>query len=245
MSNLIQKLISKSSRGTVIFLPKIYREKISLVEKYAQIGQISSGIIHDLISPITVLNMQIEMLDENIIKNPEYLRTLRAAVSSIESYSSLIKDYISGNTDKEFLILDDEIQKAIELISYKAVKENIQIQFIRNPGIQLYANKVHIYQIAISVISNAIESFRESDQYRKIIIKLEKIGDQKFLTVKDHGEGIKHIRKIFTTFYTTKKSSGGTGIGLSSVKHLVEKELNGEIEIKSELNKGTEFKIIF
>jgi signal transduction histidine kinase len=191
MTELIHKIISKSSRGTVIFLPKVYREKISRVEKYAQIGQISSGLLHDLTSPITALNLQLETLDAEMLKNPKYLQSIKDAVVNINNYSSLIKSYISGDRTKQKLNLSDEIQKAIELISYKAVKENIQIQIL--------------------------------------------------LSIKDYGCGINDTKKIFSNFYTTKRSSGGTGIGLSSVKHIVEKELNGKIEIESEIEKGSTF----
>jgi signal transduction histidine kinase len=241
MTELIHKIISKSSRGTVIFLPKVYREKISRVEKYAQIGQISSGLLHDLTSPITALNLQLETLDAEMLKNPKYLQSIKDAVVNINNYSSLIKSYISGDRTKQKLNLSDEIQKAIELISYKAVKENIQIQFIRNEDIDIMARKIEIYQIIISLLSNAIESFRIQDENRKVIIKLEKIQNKILLSIKDYGCGINDTKKIFSNFYTTKRSSGGTGIGLSSVKHIVEKELNGKIEIESEIEKGSTF----
>jgi signal transduction histidine kinase len=67
------------------------------------------------------------------------------------------------------------------------------------------------------------------------------------LTVKDYGKGISKENQahIFDPFFTTGKSAGGTGLGLAIVHNLVTNALNGEIKLKSELGKGTEFIVIF
>ena len=243
MTEIIQKIISIGSRGTAIFLRKNTQD-INTLEKYAQIGKLSSGLIHDLISPITALNIQLETSDEKLLNNSEFLKSIKAAVVNVNNYSDLIKNYISGNREKRWLFLDEEIQKAVELISYNAVRNEIQIQFIRKKGIKIFANSAEIYQIMISLISNAIESFKESSPARKIIIKLDHKNDKTILLIKDFGRGIENINRIFDRFYTTKKDEGGTGIGLSSVKDIIENSLNGNIEIETEIDKGTSFKII-
>ncbi len=241
-SQVIRKIQNKKVLVD-ISTAKIDSENLTTIEKYAQIGQLSSGLIHDLISPITSLNMQIEILDENTIKSPLFIDSIKNAIKNINKYAELIKTYISGKKYERIILLDEEIQKALELISYKAIKNNIQIQFIRQKNIFMQTNPVLIYQIIISLVSNAIESFRDFDKKRRIIIKLEEKKKYLSLIVIDFGEGIKNIKKIFNPFYTTKKDRGGTGIGLSSVKHIVEKEFNGKIKVKSKIEKGSTFQI--
>lgn len=243
MTEYIEKIIRRSSRGTAIFLPKIYKENLSQIEKLAQIGQISTGIIHDLISPITALNLQLELLNNDKLKDSRYINSIRESLERVEDYSKLIKEYISNNQKNVLLDLNKTIDDSLKLISYKAIKENIQIQFIRRGNFFVKTKPIFIYQIIISLISNAIESYRENDINRKIIIKLENINKKISLEIRDFGRGIENIKKIFSPFYTTKKDMGGTGIGLSSVKYIVEEELLGKITVQSEIDKGSVFRI--
>lgn len=244
MAEIIQKIIRNSSLRTVIFLPNFYKKRLNQMEKLAQIGQISSGLIHDLTSPITSLNLQIEMLNEKLIKDPKYLKSIKEAVVNVSDYTKLIRNYISGNRTKKMIDFGKTINDAIKLVSYSAIRKNIQIQFIKQSGIKINANPVQIYQIIVSLVSNAIESFREKDDNRKIIIKLEEIETKIILTIKDFGMGIKNIKQIFDPFYTTKQKQGGIGIGLSSVKHIVENELKGQLCVQSQPEEGSTFKII-
>lgn len=243
MINFFKKIKKVCSRSAAIFLPFLNKKDIAQIEKYAQIGKISSGLIHDLTSPITALNIQIEMLEKEMEKS-KYIETIKQTVSDICDYSKLMKAYINGSEKKVNINLGDEIQKSIELISYNAIKNGVQLNFIRNSDIYIKANPVHVYQIIISLVSNAIESFTKKDTNKKVIIKLEKNNNKINITVQDFGIGIQNTKIIFETFYTTKREIGGTGIGLSSVKRIVEKELKGSIEIKSKINEGSMFKII-
>lgn len=243
MNRLIEKMISGGSQRAAIFLRKKDEKQILIFEKFAQIGKISSGLIHDLTSPITALNLQMELLDENLARNPEFIMHIKEAVINVNNYSKIMKEYISGESKKESVILSKEIENAIKLISYKAVKESVQIQFIRNQESKIKINKIHIYQIIISLVSNAIEAFKKNNSNRKIIIKNEEMKNEIKISVTDFGRGIKYPQKIFKTFYTTKRNSGGIGIGLSTVKYIVEKELKGKIEVSSKINKGSTFEI--
>jgi signal transduction histidine kinase len=242
MMELISKKIRGSRRAAIFSEER--DQTVEQMIRYAQIGKLSSGLLHDLTSPITALNLQLQTMDSESLKDSEWVKALKDAIVNIDSYSQLIKVYISGNKKKKEVNLEKEIKRALKLISYRAIKNRIQIQFIKQKGIKMFANKVQIYQIIISLVSNAIESFRECDSDRKIIIKLEKIKDRILILVKDFGGGIDNTKKIFSPFYTTKIKDGGTGIGLSNVKHIVEQEYGGKIKVISEKEKGSTFVII-
>lgn len=244
MTEKILKIISNSSRGAAIFLNKNYKNDLSQIEKYAQIGKLSSGLIHDLISPITSLSLQLEVLNSKDYKNEKYLNSIKDSIENVANYSKLIKSYISNNQKELKIDLIKTINEAVSLISYKAIKENIQIQFIGEEKIFIKTKPILIYQIIISLLSNAIESFDKNGHNRKIIIKIYREQNKIFFSIKDFGRGIKNTKIIFKTFYTTKKETGGTGIGLSTVKHIVEKEFHGKIFVESSPNIGSEFKII-
>jgi two-component system C4-dicarboxylate transport sensor histidine kinase DctB len=243
MVTIIQKIIKESEHLVHFFSKKETFKNINETERYAQIGKVSSGLIHDLISPITTLQLQLS--DEKLLNNPEYLKSLKNAVIDIGNYAKLIKNYLGGNLQKQETDLSDEIQSSIKILSHNAIKNNIQIHFIRKTGIKIFTHTVYIYQIAISLLSNAIEAYRPTDENRKIIVKLDKNKKIGILSVEDFGVGIKNVKEIFNPFFTTKKKYGGTGIGLSTVKYITEKELKGKIKVYSKPNKGSIFKIIF
>lgn len=245
MTEYISKIIRRSGHGAAIFLPKVYKTNLCKIEKVAQVGQISSGLIHDLLSPITALNLQIELLSQNNkLKNKKYIESIKESLNNVNSYSKLIKEYISNKQKIEKVNLNQTIDNSLKLISYKAVAGNIQLQFIRRGTFYINTKTIFIYQIIISLLSNAIESFKNDSCNKKIIIKLENIKNKICIEIKDFGRGIKNTKEIFKPFYTTKEDIGGTGIGLSSVKYIVEKELKGKIEVESEVGKGSTFRII-
>jgi len=244
MTELIKKIIKENSLKTVIFLPKTLKQKVMEIIKYAQIGKISSGLIHDLSSPITALNIQFEIMDSKLIKKEDFYNSTKESFLLLEACSVLMKKYVSGGNTKIWIDAGDEIQKTIKLISYSAIKNNVQIQFIRTEGIKLFINPMFLYQISMNLILNAIESFREEDTNRKIIIRLSKIDKYTELTVQDFGCGIENTKRIFSFLYSTKLEKGGAGIGLSSIKYIIKKELKGKIEVYSKPNEGSIFKVL-
>jgi C4-dicarboxylate-specific signal transduction histidine kinase len=244
MDKVFKKIIRRNSRKTVIFLPKSYKQELIKMQKFVQIGKISSGLIHDLTSPITALGLQLEYMNNNKASADIFIQSIRESIEEISNYSKLVKNYISNKQEDESVFLNELINDTFKLLSYKAKQSNVQLQFISNERIILKTKPVYFYQIMISLLSNAIESYEKVSGDKKVIVKLEKFNYKTQLTIKDFGCGIKDIDKIFSFFYTTKGMRGGSGIGMSNVKHIVEEELGGEIIVESEIGKGTAFKIL-
>ncbi len=98
----------------------------------------------------------------------------------------------------------------------------------------------YIKRVLINLVHNALAANNSNEP---IIIELQLLEDLVNLIVEDKGEGIaaENLQKIFEPYYSTKKS--GVGLGLSIVKKIIE-EHDGNIEVKSELGKGTRFNIL-
>ncbi len=103
------------------------------------------------------------------------------------------------------------------------------------------------YQLLTNLILNAMIHGFEGREEGVLTIDALIDGTDTILKIKDNGIGIEESvrRKIFEPFYTSKRGSGGSGLGLSIVSNIVKQKLNGEIEVHSELGKGTEFVIRF
>jgi signal transduction histidine kinase len=112
------------------------------------------------------------------------------------------------------------------------------------PELQVMADKGMIEQVLINLIRNAVQSFE--DQADKSITLRAFPGEKgkAVIVVRDNGVGIDPdaLEKIFIPFYTTKKS--GSGIGLSLSKQIM-RQHEGNLSVRSELGKGTEFFLRF
>lgn len=130
------------------------------------------------------------------------------------------------------LYADRTILKWTDIPLIMDVEENLGV---------IKANPVHLEQIILNLVRNAVEAVEESES-PKLWVRAERHGDEVIIKVIDNGKGIpEEVKKmVFNEFYTTKAT--GTGIGLYIVKELVNK-YNGEIDFTSNAGAGTTFTI--
>lgn len=209
--------------------------------------QFVANVSHELKTPLTSIKGFAETLryvDDDETKNKfldiidkETIRLTRL-INDI-----LVLSNLESNTVEEMeeLLPDEIIYDVIDILSEQANKKDIKITFDRENINYILGQKDKFMQIALNIIENSIKYSENGD---KIFIKsFSKDGYYNFI-VKDTGIGIpkEDLPRIFERFYRVDKSrkSGGTGLGLAIVKHIV-KSFGGTIEVKSELNKGTEF----
>lgn len=224
-------------------------EKMNQLYRLAEFGRLSSGIFHDLINPLTALSLNLEQIknsSETKLKGAkESLNQAIHASHKMEDLITCIKRSIKKEGAKLIFKLNQEIEASIKLLSYKIRQGNININFINNHKIEYQGDAVKFGQIITNLLCNAIDSLDDSLQPKKeITISCQRINKKAIIKVQDNGPGIeiKHIEKIFEPFFSTKQEKG-MGLGLSSVKNIVETEFQGSIKVSSELNSLTSFTI--
>jgi signal transduction histidine kinase len=142
--------------------------------------------------------------------------------------------------------LNEEIQQAIEILGYKARKAQVDVLFLSTEEIKIWGDSLKFHQVVVNLLSNAIDACQKIElPHKEIRIHLKDGNNLIHFSIQDCGEGIapEVLPKIFDSFFTTK--STGTGIGLSTTKEIVEKELGGKIFVQSEIGKGALFSIDF
>ena len=204
---------------------------------------------HDLKSPLYTIQdfINIILTDSNKKIDARTLDFMLKIKNSSSKLSSMIDGLLSHSK------LESIENSSREFINTKELLTQIKLLFVANEDTQIYLNtkikelflnRTIIEKILINLISNSI---KYSDK-RTSIISLRIIEDEKYyyFTLSDNGSGIpKHkLNSIFNLFEiaTTKDRFGqrGNGIGLASVKKLVEK-LSGTISVKSQLGQGSTF----
>jgi signal transduction histidine kinase len=224
-------------------------KNITVQEKMAKIGEIASGIIHDLKNPLSAIKLYAELSESDGIsfeKRKEYLKTISTEIDRLTDMTQEILDYV-----KKDIIIEKEEVKVENLISSisKFLKPDLDHQGIEL-SIELkyqdtfYIDYERVRRCILNIMYNSIDSFLEVEDRKKVInLKVKKIFNEICFEIEDNGCGIptEIKEKIFDNFFTHGKSNG-TGIGLYLTKAIIENH-KGRIDFESSLNLGTIFRV--
>ena len=232
----------------------VNRSKISELEQKAQFGEISRGIIHDMISPLSSMSMYVERMSEksgsSINETRDMLNKTVTASQRMQSYMESIRHGLSCDktTNKiENVNITKEIKIVQDLLAYKARMAGVKF-IMKCHKICVQTKPIYIHQIVLNLTSNAIEAFENSASNKEniIAISVKKIDQSKiFIEIADNGCGIKEEDKILILSDNFSRKGSMRGIGLMTVKRIVEQELHGSISYKSEVGKGSRFNFTF
>jgi len=211
-----------------------------------------ANVSHELKTPIFAITGYLETLEAGAVNDPKVnAHFLNKAIQHTENLSSLLNDLIdlsmieTGEMRMSFRYfnLDEFINPIIAEFSEFLEKKRIKLLYLpEKPGLLVYGDKKRLKQVMSNLISNAIK-YTEQGNIKIYAIVMAR--DVK-IVVADSGIGIDpdDQMRIFERFYRVDKARskeiGGTGLGLAIVKHIIDAH-GSKIEVKSELNKGSEF----
>ncbi|BAI80425.1 hypothetical protein DEFDS_0953 [Deferribacter desulfuricans SSM1] len=227
---------------------KTFEENIKHVEKLATIGQITSGIIHEINNPLTSIKNYLSVLKHlcSDSTQQEILNKLNFGIEKIENLAVNLVTFVRKPENKKYPInLNNTIKSVFSFSDYEIRRGNVQINLELEENLPLiYGNNTSIEQMILNLLINANHALAEVEN-PQITVKTYSNNDDIFLEISDNGPGIpEEIQdKIFEPFFTTKPEGKGTGLGLAIVKKIVE-EHNGEICFNTSKN-GTTFVIKF
>ncbi|MCZ6578450.1 MAG: ATP-binding protein [Gammaproteobacteria bacterium] len=254
--NLFKAVVSHEqevNRGIAILIED-HSERYSLEEKLvhserlASIGQLATGVAHEIGNPVTGIaclaqDMQSEPGNSSSLKsNLEQILTQTDRISNI--VSSLVNfSHVGAPLEQptEPLSIHHTVNEAIKLVSLSDSGKNLEYINHCDQSIIVQGYSQKLVQVFVNLLKNAGEA---SSQDQTIIINAEKRSDNVQITVKDFGEGIKeeHLSKIFEPFFTTKNVGEGTGLGLSLTYNIIQ-EHGGSISVSSKYGDGCQFGI--
>jgi signal transduction histidine kinase len=140
------------------------------------------------------------------------------------------------------------------VLGHQLKVHDIDVQLDLDPALPvIMAEHNRLEQVFINLVSNAIDAMDEkvnqpdaADKLKKLVIKSFAENSHVLVYVTDTGTGMSEEvkNKIFEPFFTTKKVGKGTGLGVS-ISYGIVKDYGGNIDIESEIGKGTTFKLMF
>lgn len=236
-------------------LKQAHLEKVTQLSRFAEFGKLSSGLFHDLMSPLSSISLNINDVDNSVHPDvmgvKEQLGNAVKASQRMDKFLSSIRKQIRADEFYETFCINDIIEEAIGLFNHKAIKAKIEIIFESTGKISTYGNPIKFHQIISNLVSNAIDAYENATHTpkRQVDISLNTEKDSVEIKVTDYGSGISTdiLPKIFDQFFTTKPHDKGTGLGLYMTKEITEKEFSGKIDVNSsknsESNSGTTFTV--
>lgn len=225
---------------------KAERELIQ-AEKLSTTGKIARTIAHEVRNPLTNLNLALDQLKEEFPANETtkvYTDILNRNLGRIEE---LISELLRSSRPKELQLnevsLSEVLNETLDLIKDRISLHNMKLSQNFDSNLPLIVvDKEQIKIALVNIMVNAIEAMTPGQG--ALEITCVKQDDQIILIISDNGKGIaeEELDNLFDPFYSAKQ--GGMGLGLTSTQNILNSHKIG-IEVKSKIDQGTSFHIIF
>ena len=220
--------------------------KAQVNDRLASVGEMASGIAHEINNPLTGVVGFSELLLEKDL--PE---DLREEVQIICDGSKRVADIVKGlltfarqrKPERTFTDINGIIESTLALRKYSLETGNIEVSTSLDAGLPCtMADRGQLQQVFMNIIVNAESEMKKAHDRGRLTIKTEQIDNKIRISFKDDGPGIarENIDKVFDPFFTTKEVGEGTGLGLS-LSHGIISEHKGAMYVESEAGKGATF----
>ena len=215
---------------------------LSQQQKMVSMGQMIENIAHQWRQPLSLittsasgikLKKQLNDLDDEFLN-----KTLDGILNTSKYLSNTIDDFryfFKPQKEKEDFYLEKCCTKTIELINPNFVSQNIKI-IHKIENIKVTGYETELIQVLINVLNNSKDALLSINNDEKLIfIDIFKKDDKAIIEINDNAGGIDEeiVHKVFEPYFTTKHQSQGTGIGLFMCREIINKHMNGQIEISN------------
>jgi signal transduction histidine kinase len=241
-------------------LRELQNAQSSLIQagKLAALGEVSSGLAHELNNPLTVVAGYIDLIRGALQAGQtstldfgeleDYLQKMERNVHRMKLIIRHIMEFARESKPvKQPTPLNEVIEKSFILINEQLRLKKIEIQMDLCPTLVALIDESRLEQVFINLLTNARDAIVEAHgeaggtiQIRSRVLS----GSELEIEISDNGIGMTEEIKsrIFNPFFTTKEVGKGTGLGLS-ISHGIVQDHGGSISCASERGKGTTFRI--
>jgi len=229
---------------------KLFETQSELIQavKMRAIGDLVSGVAHEINNPLMASNTFIHLLEGEKWKNPEIKKKfflLKECNVRIEKIVKKLKEF-SRQSKFEFssMNVNDAALSVLAITRQQLLNQGIELKITLPDGLPPVLGDINqIEQVLLNLFANASDAMEESpDKLLTIETALSEKGQMVQIKVSDTGVGMtsEQIEQIFNPFFTTKDADKGMGLGLSISYRIIESH-RGKIEVRSKQGKGTTF----
>ncbi len=244
-------LISKTYRADEERVISMHQAEYA--NNLASVGRLAAGIAHEINNPLAIINEKAGLIKDLLVLREEcqpdkkLIALIEVVESSVERCAAITRGllgFVRHMKDEiEFIDLESLINQVLGFQGKEAEYRSLDIRVNVSAGIPRFrANRGKLQQILLNLINNAFAALSDGGSLE--ISASQNSEGRITITVSDDGCGIsaEAMKRIFEPFVSNKKKKGGTGLGLSITQRLVE-EMDGNLDVNSEVGKGTTFTI--
>jgi two-component system NtrC family sensor kinase len=228
---------------------RAFQSKLLQTEKLAVLGQMVSGVAHELSNPLTsIMGYAHRLLARADVSG--WSVELRQIYQEAERAGTILRQLLLNAREtlpeRGLLSLNQIVQRALDLQRFSLAAEKIRVEIDLDPVLPFVeGDPGHLQQVLMNLVGNAHQSLEQQGQGGTISLRTRRIGERRvLLEVSDNGPGIPQaiLARIFDPFFTTKPAGEGTGLGLSIVLSVV-REHGGQVHVISPPMGGAVFQI--
>jgi signal transduction histidine kinase len=222
------------------------QEEVKRQERHAMFGRVAAGLVHDLSHPIQNIGNSSRLLlreDLDPESRDQFRRTIERELDTLKRFMDDLRNVVKPKPIERFAMdINASVADIAESMRGEGDRNGVTVETSYAPGpLIIDGDRFALGRVYRNLITNAIQA---TEPGGRVTIATRRAGDQVEIRVSDTGSGIPadRLSAIFDDFVTTKRR--GLGLGLAISKRIVE-QLNGTIEVQSEVGRGTSFTLRF
>jgi len=207
--------------------------KLMHTEKMAAVGQLVSGVAHEVNNPLTAILGFADLLMENPDVTDLAKKDLRVILQEAQRTKQIVQNLLSFARQmppqRRPVQINSILDRTIQLRAYDFSSHGVEVvEHFHDNLPEVVGDSHQLQQVFLNIINNAYDAVRETGRPARIEIMTSTVGGFAEISFRDNGEGIVTPERIFDPFFTTKEVGKGTGLGLSICYGIV-REHGGEI----------------
>ncbi len=227
---------------------RAFHSQLLQTEKLAALGQMVSGIAHELSNPLTsIIGYSQRLLRTDATGRSEEIRQI---YQEAERAGSILRQLLMNAREtipeRRPVSLNQVVSRALELQRFSLAAGKIAVELDLDPALPfVYGDAGQLQQVLMNLMGNARHALEEQNKKRTIHLRTRRPGERRvLLEVEDNGPGIPQAiqARIFDPFFTTKPAGVGTGLGLAIVLGVV-REHGGQVRLQTPPQGGALFQI--
>lgn len=194
--------------------------KLMHTEKMAALGQLVSGVAHEVNNPLAAIVGFTDLLLENPALPAEAKQDLTVILQEAERTRQIVQNLLSFAREmpaqREPVRVNAVVQQTLKLRSYDLLSHGVEVIESYGDEMPLTVGDPHeLQQVFLNILNNAYDAIQEVRRPGRIEIATSRKNGNVEICFSDNGPGVRHPERIFDPFYTTKEVGKGTGLGLS------------------------------
>ncbi|MFB3916933.1 MAG: PAS domain S-box protein [Terriglobales bacterium] len=209
------------------------KAKLMHTEKMAAVGQLVSGVAHEVNNPLTAVLGFADLLLENPDVPEPAKKDIHVILQEAQRTKQIVQNLLSfarqTPPQRQYVQLNSILRRTLALRSYDFANNDVHVvQSFDDRLPEMLGDSHQLQQVFLNILNNAYDAISETGQPGRIEISTSTRGDFAEISFRDNGKGIAYPDRIFDPFFTTKEVGKGTGLGLSICYGIV-REHGGEI----------------